>query len=60
VPDRERSCSAAWTGTRWPLSGSIWTPCALVLLRRAHPDIFDDALRAVINKAKQRNAAEAG
>jgi hypothetical protein len=33
---------------------------ALVLLRRAHPDIFDDALRAVINKAKQRNAAEAG
>ena len=28
VPDRERSCSAAWTGTRWPLSGSIWTPCA--------------------------------
>lgn len=33
---------------------------ALVLLRRAHPDIFDDALRAVINKAKQRNAGEAG
>jgi hypothetical protein len=31
----------------------------LVLLRRGHPDIFDDALRAVINKAKQRNAAEA-
>ena len=30
---------------------------ALVLLRRAHPDIFADALRAVINKAKQRNAA---
>jgi hypothetical protein len=33
---------------------------ALVLLRRAHPDIFDDALRAVISKAKQRNAADAG
>ena len=33
---------------------------ALVLLRRAHPDLFDDALRAVITKAKQRNAAEAG
>ena len=33
---------------------------ALVLLRRAYPDIFEDALWAVINKAKQRNAAEAG
>ena len=33
---------------------------ALVLLRRAHPAVFDDALRAVINQAKQRNAAEAG
>jgi hypothetical protein len=33
---------------------------ALVLLRRAHPDIFDDALWAVINKAKERNDAEAG
>ena len=33
---------------------------ALVLLRRAHPDIFEDALRTVINKAKERNAAEAG
>jgi len=33
---------------------------ALVLLRRAHPDIFDDALRAVISRAEQRNAAEAG
>jgi hypothetical protein len=32
---------------------------ALMLLRRAHPDIFDDALQAVINRAKQRNAAEA-
>jgi hypothetical protein len=31
-----------------------------MLLRRAHPDIFDDALRAAINRAKQRNAAEAG
>jgi hypothetical protein len=27
---------------------------ALVMLRRAHPDIFDDALLAVINKAKER------
>jgi hypothetical protein len=26
----------------------------LVLLQRAHPDIFEDALRAVISKAKQR------
>ncbi len=33
---------------------------ALVLLRRAYPDIFEDALWAVINKAKERNAAEAG
>jgi hypothetical protein len=33
---------------------------ALVLLQRAHPDIFEDALRAVISKAKRRNAAEAG
>jgi hypothetical protein len=31
-----------------------------VLLRRAHPDIFDDALWAVINKAKQQSAAGAG
>ena len=29
---------------------------ALVLLRRAHPDIFEDALWAVINKAKQRKS----
>jgi hypothetical protein len=27
---------------------------ALVLLRRAHPDIFEDALRAVISKAEER------
>ena len=27
---------------------------ALVLLQRAHPDIFEDALRAVISKAKER------
>jgi hypothetical protein len=33
---------------------------ALVLLQRAHPDIFDDALRAVISKAKERGAAETG
>jgi hypothetical protein len=26
----------------------------LELLRRAHPDVFDDALRAVISKAKER------
>ena len=87
MPDRERSCSGAWTGTRWPLSGSIWTPCApgiessfgpealtqaarrqprpsglkggpstLVLLQRAHPDIFEDALWAVISKAKERTS----
>ncbi len=29
---------------------------ALVLLQRAHPDIFEDALRAVINKAKERKS----
>ncbi len=28
--------------------------------QRARPDIFEDALRAVISKAKERNAAEAG
>ena len=28
----------------------------LMLLQRAHPDIFEDALRAVINKAKQRRS----
>ena len=28
----------------------------LVLLRRAYPDIFEDALRAVISKAKQRKS----
>jgi hypothetical protein len=33
---------------------------APALLQRAHPDIFEDALWAVINKAKERNAAEAG
>jgi Clp amino terminal domain, pathogenicity island component len=42
------------------LSGLKGGASALVLLRRAHPDVFDDALRAVINRAKQRNAAEAG
>jgi hypothetical protein len=41
-------------------SGLKGGPSTLVLLQRAHPDIFEDALRAVINKAKQRNAAEAG
>jgi Clp amino terminal domain, pathogenicity island component len=29
---------------------------ALVLLQRAHPDIFEDALWAVINKAKERKS----
>jgi Clp amino terminal domain, pathogenicity island component len=29
---------------------------ALVLLQRAHPDIFEDALGAVINKAKERKS----
>jgi hypothetical protein len=29
-------------------------PSTLVLLRRAHPDIFEEALRAVINEAKDR------
>ena len=29
---------------------------ALVLLQRAHPDIFEDALMAVINKAKERRS----
>jgi hypothetical protein len=29
---------------------------ALVLLRRAHPDLFEDALMAVINKAKVRRS----
>jgi hypothetical protein len=28
----------------------------LMMLRRAHPDIFDDALRAVIDKAKERRS----
>jgi hypothetical protein len=31
-------------------------PSALVLLQRAHPDVFEDALRAVLNKAKQRKS----
>ncbi len=29
---------------------------ALVMLQRAHPDIFEDALMAVINKAKKRRS----
>ena len=41
-------------------SGPKGGASALVLLQRAHPDIFEDALRAVISKAKQRNVAEAG
>ena len=39
-------------------SGLKGGPSPLMLLARAHPDIFDDALRAVISKAKQRNAAQ--
>jgi Clp amino terminal domain, pathogenicity island component len=31
-------------------------PGALVVLQRAHPDIFEDALRAVISKAKERKS----
>jgi hypothetical protein len=41
-------------------SGLKDRPSTLMLLARAHPDIFEDALRAVISKAKERNAAEAG
>jgi hypothetical protein len=41
-------------------SGLKGRPSTLMLLARAHPGIFDDALWAVINKAKQRNAADAG
>jgi Clp amino terminal domain, pathogenicity island component len=37
-------------------SGLKDRPGRLVLLRRAYPDIFDDALRAVINKAKERTS----
>jgi hypothetical protein len=40
-------------------SGQKGDASALVLLRRAHPDIFDDALRAVINKKQQRSAGGA-
>jgi hypothetical protein len=31
-------------------------PSALVLLRRAHPDVFEDALAAVINKSTERTS----
>jgi hypothetical protein len=37
-------------------SGLKGRPSALVLLQRAHPDIFEDALWAVINKAKERKS----
>jgi Clp amino terminal domain, pathogenicity island component len=37
-------------------SGLKGGPSALVLLQRAHPDIFEDALWAVINKAKERTS----
>jgi hypothetical protein len=37
-------------------SGLKGGPSALVLLQRAHPDIFEDALWAVINKVKERKS----
>jgi hypothetical protein len=37
-------------------SGLKGGPSTLVLLQRAHPDIFEDALRAVISNAKQRKS----
>jgi len=37
-------------------SGLKGGPSALVLLQRAHPDIFEDALMAVISKAKERRS----
>jgi hypothetical protein len=37
-------------------SGLKGGPSALVLLQRSHPDIFEDALRAVINNAKERRS----
>jgi len=41
---------------RQPRPPGLKGASALMLLARAHPDIFEDALRAVINKAKQRKA----
>ena len=37
-------------------SGLKGRASTLVLLKRAHPDIFEDALWAVINKAKERKS----
>jgi hypothetical protein len=37
-------------------SGLKGRPSGLVLLARAHPDVFEDALRAVINKARERES----
>jgi Clp amino terminal domain, pathogenicity island component len=37
-------------------SGLKGSPSKLMLLARAHPDIFDDALWAVISKAKERKS----
>jgi hypothetical protein len=37
-------------------SGLKGGPSSLVLLQRAHPDIFEDALRAVIGRAEQRKS----
>jgi hypothetical protein len=39
-----------------PPPGLKGRPGTLVLLQRAHPDIFRDALWAVIDKAKERNS----
>jgi hypothetical protein len=45
---------------REPRPSGLKGASTLVLLQRAQPDIFDDALRAVISKAKERSTAEAG
>ena len=37
-------------------SGLKGRPSALVLLQRAHPDIFEDALWAVISQARERKS----
>jgi hypothetical protein len=36
--------------------GPKGSPSTLVLLQRSHPDIFEDALRAVINNAKEQKS----
>jgi hypothetical protein len=37
-------------------SGLKGRPSALVLLQRAYPDVFEDALRAVLSKAKEQRS----